>query len=599
MNINISKEKKIKEFLTQINSLKLYINKLEDTITELKTKNAELNRRIVSLIEIEHTNEKLFLEKKTLNNRIEQLEKELINIIKEKNNEIRVNENKLENEVIFYKGLKDTGLAKINVADNIIKLNEAQHNYIVKIEQELEDLKNENDLKMTKLRAEHESNYKKLKKKMIDFIKNAHKKTEKINASNIELYSKFSMIFRNQILSELENQNRQIQDLIKEKEKQNKKIFALTEEIIVHNSVEEILKKKNVKYKTFINNYLLNKNKEKGKEKEANSKEISKNIIISKKEINKNSFDKDICSFNKIKKNLKRDFFNCKSEGFFKTVLKRKEYNDYISLDKEYKQSLKNYKILKDQFNTLKDREKLFQKKYFGIIQLYNIALDELIKDEKLIQDKIYINLDNINKGDYDSYTKEEKIKIIRMLIKHILPLITIQNREISKLRRTFTNFDIKANSTQLDISRNLNLFKYYNNNVRNITEDSNKIINSNQKFMPLFDNNLNSKVNSNINNLFDESNSIKSSFWGSNFNNIKDNSKFNKTNGFLHSSYNNNKKLKKSSEIKLKKRGIFFEELKYNKSSLRRYMYIQSMKSENKRNINVNNCLTEKNFSS
>ena len=274
--------------------------------------------------------------------------------------------------------------------------------------------------------------------------------------------------------------------------------------------------------------------------------------------------------------------------------MKRKEYNDYISLDKEYKQSLKNYKILKDKFNTLKDREKSFQKKYFGIIQLYNIALDELVKDEKLIQEKIYINLDNINKGNYDTYTKEEKIKIIRMLIKHLLPLITIQNMEISKLRKTFTNFDIRINSTELNISRNLNLFKHYNNNARNITEDSNNIINSNKKFMPIFDINLNSKVSS----LLDESNSIKSSFWGSNFKNKKDNSKFNKTNGFLYSSYNNNSLKKKSLQKNFKKRGIFLEEQKYSKSSLKRNMFIQSIKSENKRN-NVNNYLTDKNFSS
>ena len=584
---------KIKEFLIQINSLKLYINKLEGTITELKTKNAELNRRNVSLIEVEHINEKLFQEKKSLKNRIEELEKELINTLKEKNNEIRLNKNKLENEIIFYKGLRDAGLAKINAADNIIKLNETQHNYIVKIEQELEDLKNENDIKMAKLKAEHESNYKKLKKKMIDFIKNAHKKTEKKNASNIELYSKFSMIFRNEILNELENQNKQIQELIIEKEKQNKKIFALTEEIIVHNSIEELLKKKNFKYKAFINNYLANKNKEKDKIE----KEINNNITITKNEINKNSFDNDICSLSSVdknKNNVKGNFSYCKSEGFFKTMMKRKEYNDYISLDKEYKQSLKNYKILKDKFNTLKDREKSFQKKYFGIIQLYNIALDELVKDEKLIQEKIYINLDNINKGNYDTYTKEEKIKIIRMLIKHLLPLITIQNMEISKLRKTFTNFDIRINSTELDISRNLNLFKHYNNNARNITEDSNNIINSNKKFMPIFDINLNSKVSS----LLDESNSIKSSFWGSNFKNKKDNSKFNKTNGFLYSSYNNNSLKKKSLQKNFKKRGIFLEEQKYSKSSLKRNMFIQSIKSENKRN-NVNNYLTDKNFSS
>ena len=51
--------------------------------------------------------------------------------------------------------------------------------------------------------------------------------------------------------------------------------------------------------------------------------------------------------------------------------------------------------------------------------------------------------------------------------------------------------------------------------------------------------------------------------------------------------------------DIKLSKRGIFGEDLQYKKSPLLRYMYIQNMKSENKRNNMNKNCLTDKNFSS
>ena len=605
-------EKEIRQYLIQIESLNNQIKDLEDTIRELKTKNAEVNRRNISLIEVEHINERLYQDKKSLKKNIADLQNEILKTIKDKDVAYRMNQLKLENEIIYYKGLRDTGLGKIDAAEKIIKLNEIQHCYILKIEKELEDLKNENDIKMRKLKIEHEQDYNKLKKKMIDYIKQSEKEMEKNNASNIELYSKFTLLFKNQMLDELENQNKQILELIVEKEKQDKKIFALTEEIVIHDSVEKILKQQNWNYQKIINKFIENRNKE------------SKNMNMSKKskkENNKNTItsDNEYDSGRKIylseKKSkeidIKKNNDNDNYDGIFKTVMNRKNFFDYLSLDKEYKELLKNNKLLKDQLNTLRDKEKLFQKKYSGIISIYKTALDELMKDEEVTEKKIYINIDNINEGNYDTYTKEEKIKILQLLIKHLLPLIKINSSEISKLRKTFTNFDIKMNSTLYskfsENSRNLTYYKPYNN-YRNITEDSNYIINKEKKFMPIFDNN-NTNINNKIHKIFknDESNSFKSSFWGINFNNLKknkdDNSHFSKTNGFLYSahSFYKSKKPKKKlmKDIKLSKRGIFAEDLQYKKSPLLRYMYIQNMKSENKRNNMNKNCLTDKNFSS
>ena len=593
--MNVKSPNSLNDYLSQIKSLKLIINNLEANISELKTKNAELTKRNVNLSEIININEK---EKKTLKDKIEDLQKELINSIKDKTDEMRLNEKNLENEIVYFKGLRDTRLAKIDAADKIIKLNEIQHNYILKIEKELEELKNQNDEKMTQLKIEHENNYDKLKKKMIYFIMKSQKEMEKSNSTNIELYSKFSVIFKNQILNELENQNKQIHQLILEKEKQDKKIYALTEEIIVHDSVEKILKRKNFKYQNIINKYMKNKSEEKEKEKEKGK--AIENIGNNSRNIN-NIENGMHYSMDKIK-NMKKNFNHEYNEGFFKTTMNRKEYHDYISLEKEYKQLLKDYQMLKEQYKTFKDKEKLFQKKYFGIIQLYNTALDELVKDEELTKSQIFINLDNINKGDYESYTKEEKIKIIQMLIKHILPLITLQNIEILKFRKTFSDLKIKTYSSQFikynSNSRNHSLFKEYNNNYKNLTEDSNIGVNKDKKFMAIFDQNIGNKNIDKINNIFDESNSFKSSFWGMNFNKInkEEISKYNKTNGFLYSAYRKPKK--KGSEIKLNKRGIFDKELQYKKNPLLRYMYIQNSNADNQRN-NIKFCLTDKNLSS
>ena len=316
----------LNDYLSQIKSLKLYINNLETNISDLKTKNAELTKRNVNLSEIININDQ---EKKSLKDKIENLQKELINSIKDKTDEMRLNEKNLENEIVYFKGLRDTRLAKIDAADKIIKLNEIQHNYILKIEKELEKLKNENDEKMTQLKIEHENNYDKLKKKMIYFIMKSQKEMEKSNSTNIELYSKFSVIFKNQILNELENQNKQIHQLILEKEKQEKKIYALTEEIIVHDSVEKILKRKNFKYQNIINKYMKNKSEEKEKEKEKGK--AIENIGNNSRNIN-NIENGMHYSMDKIK-NMKKNFNHEYNERFFKTTMNRKEYHEYISLE--------------------------------------------------------------------------------------------------------------------------------------------------------------------------------------------------------------------------------------------------------------------------
>ena len=51
--------------------------------------------------------------------------------------------------------------------------------------------------------------------------------------------------------------------------------------------------------------------------------------------------------------------------------LNKKEYHDYKSLEKIYKELLEEYKYTKNKYITLKDKDKLFQNKYKGIINLF------------------------------------------------------------------------------------------------------------------------------------------------------------------------------------------------------------------------------------
>ena len=83
---------------------------------------------------------------------------------KEKN---RLLEISLQNEVNFYKGLHETGLAKVDAADNIIKLNNAQNKYIEDLEDELQKLRSNSDVTICRLKIQHDKHYYDLKQKMM------------------------------------------------------------------------------------------------------------------------------------------------------------------------------------------------------------------------------------------------------------------------------------------------------------------------------------------------------------------------------------------------------------------------------------------------
>ena len=253
----------IEEYKSQIKSLKSQILDLELEIKELKARNIELNNRNIALLECEYKNVVLNTEKKELKQTINDLEQDVISTLKKGKEETRDVAFKLENEVNNYKRINDTIKGKIEAAEHIVKLNMIQHNYILKLEKELEDTKKRNLMNIDKLNVEHELHFKNLKQKMIDLIKKSNKEIQKENITNIEIHSKFSAINKVEMLEELEKQNFQIIELIKENEAKDKQILNLTQEKQTFLSIDRILKKKNLKFSKWIQNFLEQHGKKK------------------------------------------------------------------------------------------------------------------------------------------------------------------------------------------------------------------------------------------------------------------------------------------------------------------------------------------------
>ena len=240
--------------------LKKEIYNLKEKIKELEYKQkayllkiSDLTKTKNILLEEELINKRLSEELKIKEDIIERLQSEILKEVKDKKEEQRLIENKFNTQLIYYKRLHDTGMAKENAASSIIKLNETQHNCIVQLENKIDEIKNFYEKKIKDIELGHENRYSKLKKQMMEFLKNSQKNMAKNNEENLELNSKLTILYKNQMLNELENQSHQIEQLLKERETQNKEIYILKEELKVHKKVEEIIRNKNSKYLNMIN----------------------------------------------------------------------------------------------------------------------------------------------------------------------------------------------------------------------------------------------------------------------------------------------------------------------------------------------------------
>ena len=416
----------------KIESLTQTVSDLQIENKNLKIKNLELLKNRNYFLQIENNNKFLCEDQKMKGNRIKDLENEVLKVTENGKEESRNLQKNLESEILYYKGLNETSLSKIYAADKIIKLNETQHNIILKLENKIDEIKSENEDKMNKLELAHERHYLKLKKQMLDYIKATQQATSKSNEFNLELNSKFGILYKNQMLNELENQSKQIEDLLKTKERHQKIIWVLQQEIKTHKKIEEMIIKKN-------NTYL-------------NIAKKSKNM----NESNEFLSSKKIPLLNFMKGNDCLTERNSNSRSIFHS-LNKKEYHDYKSLEKIYKELLDEYREIKNKYNTLKDKEKNNNIKYKGIINLFNDALDGLMQDEEIKSKKnIYININEINKGNFESLTKEEKYFILVKLLNNLLSLITINEKEekLISLKDNIKNVEFKLKKPKI-IHRN------------------------------------------------------------------------------------------------------------------------------------------------
>lgn len=410
-----------KVYLSEVQQLKLAIQELSDQNRTLSAQNSELNSKCITFARIEAQNRQLEDTIKEKNEKITLLEEEKLLLEKSKTNTLRETELKYFKEVTYLKNQQENNLQKIETANMIVKLNDKQHARILELEKEIEDITNHENQVAKESEIRHENQFTNLKKKMMDHIKTAQKNMAQSNLDNLDLNTKLSKLTTNQLLIELEEQSVQIEELLKAKEKYEKEIFSLKTDLNTHKRVEQLLQEKNKRYLDIV------KNCDKKLSKETNDSANEKNATLEK--INKN-------------------------------------------YEKLYKKQNKEYQMMKEAYTNLKEKESNYETKFKNIISLYKMAIDDLVNDPEIKNTKdVYVNIDEIKKGNFDSFSKQEKYSILVYLLKNILPLVnTEEDEDINALKEQFEKVEIN-NKTRTNFNLTNKNFHHYsqsNNNKKN-----------------------------------------------------------------------------------------------------------------------------------
>ena len=488
------------KIITSVHDLREKIYELKDRIYELEIENrnnliriSKLSKTKNDFSELERANQALSEELIAKEELITELKSLLLQEKREKKAEKRILEKDFDSKLNYYKRLQETNEYKENAASTIIKLNEVQHYSIIQLENKIDEIKNYYENQLKKKELDFDKKYTDLQKDMMEFLKNAQKNMNKTSKKNLELNTKLGILYKNEMLNELENQSHMIEELIKEKERQNKEIYLLKQELIVHKKIEKIIKNKNSKFLNIINkiNIKINQNKDKDSNNNSFSEKDDSNLIekSEKNENQKKLFIKDLKRRVKSVKNIKKNLVegnagilnnyltgNTSNINTEKNEIKTSETPKNLSLynNKKIIQSAKqDYIKLEENEQNLISQEKNKSAIYNiinEIINLCNQAL-EIILNEKNFSKNFLENSfrnDIDIKADFFELKNELKYELLIGIITKVLNFLKINNNMSEEKDDIFKIKKKKSELLKLNDEYNLKFSKLFENDSYN-----------------------------------------------------------------------------------------------------------------------------------
>ena len=476
-----------------IKKLQKDITLLSKEIIRLRTDNADLRSRVSLIYSMEQNY-------KSAQETISEIRDQTNKIISNKDNEqkklrMKIEQMELEKTLDDLKNNRNMTLynQKMSVVHHIELENKVYRDEVNDLKKKNEQLNKATKEKLESLEILNQIKFSQFKKKMIDNLKEAKNNVSKLNLEYMDLNGKITILQNHQLLSELEFQKEQIDNLDQENLKLKKKIFDLEKEIAIHKKVEIKLA---IKAKNNINNneikyfnqksHMTQQLNTKNEDNIINSNDITLLPINNHNNNIKSINSKNIINKEKINNILSNNLINEYSNRATKTASKSSTiYNQkfridsgnknniytyfpsdrngaseidfkYIKYNKKIKRKNEEIEKLNITIDNLKNKLDNYIGKNKGLFSFLEESLNIFFKECKEMTKEKNINIDfeNLKKFNFELLNNEEKYSILILLMKFLLPLVSF-NYNTNNLRDNLFKTNINVNLINRNLSYN------------------------------------------------------------------------------------------------------------------------------------------------
>ena len=410
---------------------------------------------------------------KQIENEMQKLKEEKSDIIKKRDEndslfkrKISELENLIEYEKLDYEKKTELFHKKLSVFNQIVMENELYSEEIKKLKEDLEKFEKTKNEEFQQLKIENIIKFDKVKKKMLNTIKLTNETATKLNNEYMNTSNKLFILQNKQLKLHIDYQKEKIDNLQKTNDKLMNKINNLQKDIDMHKLVERDLllkskgkdggvdtsidnkktryrtfffkKKKDIKYYAGLNKKRINKSESKDKN----------NNIIESPRLNKSNSVTNIISKPSV---IERRLIN-----YQKQIKEKKFENENILI--------KNSK--------LKNRLHLYYNKFNGLFFFLEESIQNFFRDQTLLGNKHFqVKMEDIKKFKFEELNKEEQYSILVLLMKHLMPLITLNFNNKDNIGKEI----FKTNLNIIDKNFNMNQNYLQDKFLKNAFMDNNK----------------------------------------------------------------------------------------------------------------------------
>lgn len=465
---------KLNEIILENQTLKKELKKLELSNMSISVEKEEL-KKIINLLKNKERESQYLQEIITeKENEIENFRTIILNDRRNYEEDLRKAEKNFENALRHVKRDQDTVKHKIDNFNKMNHLNDILYSKVLELEQNIEDLKKEEEIKLNNKEIEYTNKMDKYKKRLIDFLKRGERQKEEEDQKSLN--NKLNILHIQELIGEIEFQNQEVNNLLKEKKELKIKIMKLTNDLNIYKIMVLTLAQKNDEYqkklkylKKPIKNKLNKLTRSYKSDKnfpvtENNNNEDIKNKIFDKRfQLLSPSYRvKRIVSDYNIDSNIKKgknkiinNYTINNNESSKKKKLDSIDSSNRTGNSNKFINEKKEKEKYKDLYEFYKSKYDCIINKFKNIFNMYTEALEKIYKEEnKKNNSEISININDFKDFKFEKMTFEQKYSILIKLINHLAPLVWKKDFEensfidsIFKVKQKYNIFNMKKNS--------------------------------------------------------------------------------------------------------------------------------------------------------